>query len=50
MTYGSTVWWKNKKKHTNTLSKTQNHALRLITGAFKTTPVYAMEVEASIPP
>jgi ribonuclease HI len=50
LSYASTIWWKGSKSHAQTLSVVQNKALRLITGAFKTTPTRAMEIEASIPP
>lgn len=49
-TFGSVVWWKGSGAHVRVLQKTQNLALRLITGAFKTSPTCAMEVELSIPP
>jgi hypothetical protein len=50
MTYGAPTWWRNKKLHTNLLSRIQNIALRRISGAFHTTPAYAMQLECSIPP
>ena len=50
MTFGSPVWWKGSSAHVTLLGKTQNQALRLITGGFRTSPVVAMEVESSIPP
>ena len=50
MTYASAVWWKGKKVHEKLLTKIQNQALRVVCAAFQTTPIYAMEVEASIPP
>ena len=43
-------WWSGKKTHAKSLGKTQNRALRLICAAFKTTPIHALEIEASIPP
>ncbi len=51
MTYGSAAFWDGKSTMIkNTLERTQNKALRSITGAFKTTPTLALEIEASIPP
>jgi ribonuclease HI len=50
MTYASTTWWSGQKQQTKLIAKVQNKALRQITGGFRTTPVYAMEIEASIPP
>ncbi len=50
-TYGLPIFWKSKKgKNLTTLSTTQNKCLHMITGAFKTTNITAMEIEASIPP
>ena len=50
-TYGSIAFWDGKSSTVkNTLERAQNKALRLITGAFKTTPIQALEIEASIPP
>ncbi|PPQ83048.1 hypothetical protein CVT25_005209, partial [Psilocybe cyanescens] len=43
-------WWKGTKKQTIPLEKVQHRALRLICAAFKTTPIAALEIEASIPP
>jgi hypothetical protein len=49
--YGLPVFWRSKAHAiTNTLSKLQNKCLRVITGAFRTTSIQAMEIEASIPP
>ncbi|PPQ85685.1 hypothetical protein CVT25_002136 [Psilocybe cyanescens] len=48
--YASPAWWKGTKKQTIPLEKVQNRALRLICAAFKTTPIAALEIEASIPP
>src|SRR5260370_1352470 len=51
MTYGSVAFWDGKSNMIkDTLTCTQNKALHLITGAFKTTPIQALEIEASIPP
>ncbi|KAF5377839.1 hypothetical protein D9615_006682 [Tricholomella constricta] len=50
LTYGSPVWWTGKKTHINILDKVQNTALRHIAGAFKTTPIKALEIDLAIPP
>ena len=50
ITYASAAWWTGKQKHIQILNKVQNRALRLICAAFGTTPTYALELEASIPP
>ncbi|KAF5379794.1 hypothetical protein D9615_005662 [Tricholomella constricta] len=50
LTYASPIWWSGKKTHINILDKVQNTALRHIAGAFKTTPIKALEVDLSIPP
>lgn len=50
--YGSEIWWKNQNQQ-NILKEfklIQNKMLRKITGAFKTTPIHLLEVEASILP
>src|SRR5258705_5995200 len=50
-TYGSVTFWDRKSLVIkNTLEHAQNKALHFITGAFKTTPITALEIEASIPP
>src|SRR5258708_33137541 len=50
-TYGSIAFWDGKSSAIKkTLGCAQNKALRLITVAFKTTPIPALEIEASIPP
>src|SRR5260370_4131020 len=49
--YGLPLYWKSRNGQIlNHLKRLQNACLRLITGAFKTTPTIAMEIEASIPP
>src|SRR5260370_12484380 len=49
--YGLPVFWKSKSgKLLTTLSTMQNKSLWMITGAFCTTNITAMEIEASIPP
>jgi hypothetical protein len=50
MTYASTTWWNGSKNLVNPLTIMQNKAVRHITGAFRMTPIYAMEIEASMPP
>lgn len=50
MTYGSPVWWTQKKIHAKELERVQNKALRWICAAFRTTPISAMEIEAAVPP
>ena len=51
MTYGSVAFWNGKSPALkSTLERTQNKALHFITGAFRTTPTTALEVEALIPP
>ncbi len=50
-TYGSVAFWDGKSSTVkNTLECMQNKALHFITGAFKTTPIHALEIESSIPP
>lgn len=48
--YGVPIWWNNQKYLLKKYEKLQNQALRKILGAFKSSPIYAMEIEASIPP
>ncbi|KAJ3516558.1 hypothetical protein NMY22_g14182 [Coprinellus aureogranulatus] len=48
--YASPVWWNNTSYQRKPLEKVQNRALRLICAAFKTSPIRALELEASIPP
>ena len=53
MTYASPVWFRTDKKQKSILDMlemTQNHALRLITGCFRTTPIHALQALAHIPP
>src|SRR5258708_67804 len=51
VTYGSIAFWDGKSSAVkNTLECMQNKALHFITGAFKTTPIHALEIESSIPP
>ncbi len=49
--YSLPLYWHSRNEQIlNQLKKLQNECLCLITGAFKTTPTVAMEIEASIPP
>ncbi|KAJ3502271.1 hypothetical protein NMY22_g18642 [Coprinellus aureogranulatus] len=48
--YASPVWWNNTSYQRKPLEKVQNRALRLICAAFRTSPIRALELEASIPP
>ncbi|GBE87945.1 hypothetical protein SCP_1201710 [Sparassis crispa] len=50
MTYASAAWWTGKKVHEHWLERVQRRALRLICAAFRTTPIVALELEASILP
>lgn len=54
LTYGIQLWWKNDANSNKNLIKklqnVQNVALRWITGCFRTTPIGAMEIIASITP
>src|SRR5258708_18660589 len=50
-TYGLPVFWKSKNgKVLSALTSMQNKCLCMITGAFQTTNIAMMEIEASIPP
>jgi ribonuclease HI len=48
--YASVVWWKGQAKFSSLLQSLQNLALRKILGCFRTSPVYAMQLEASVAP
>src|ERR1700677_126218 len=49
-TFGLPIFWKSRRgKVLNTLNLMQNKCLRMVTGAFRTTNITAMEIEASIP-
>ena len=53
LTYGSPVWFRpdhRQKGLVEKLQTCQNHALRLIAGAFKTTPCRALAILCHIPP
>ncbi|KAL1956585.1 hypothetical protein VTO42DRAFT_6994 [Malbranchea cinnamomea] len=42
--YGVPIWWKQQKSYLDKFDKLQNQALRKILGAFRTSPVAAMEL------
>ena len=44
------IWWNNQKFLLDKYQKLQNLALRKILGAFKTSPIMAMKLEAAISP
>jgi ribonuclease HI len=48
--FGSEVWWNGQKSQSNPLQKIQNQALRKIAGAFRTTPIAALEAEIGLLP
>ncbi|PPR03941.1 hypothetical protein CVT26_001146 [Gymnopilus dilepis] len=48
--YACPAWWNGTRYQSKPLEKVQNRALRLICAAFRTTPITALEIEASIPP
>jgi len=48
--YGAEIWWNNQKSYLVKFRKLQNAALRKILGAFRTSPIDAMQIEAEIPP
>ena len=48
--YACPVWWTGHQYQIKPLEKVQRRALRLICAAFRTTPIEALEIEASIPP
>jgi len=50
ISYALVVWWTGKKQHAQAISKVQNRVIWLICAAFCTTPIHALEIEASIPP
>lgn len=53
LTYASPAWWTDasgSKTMIKQLERVQNMALRWICGAFRTTPIRALEIEASIMP
>lgn len=48
--YGSEIWWRGQVGFAKTIQGLQNVALRRILGAYRTTPIKAMEVEAALYP
>ena len=53
MTYGAQVWgvrMDGKPELAKPIQKVQNQCLRRITGAYKRTPIAALEREAAVPP
>ncbi|PPQ83207.1 hypothetical protein CVT26_013006 [Gymnopilus dilepis] len=48
--YACPAWWNGTRYQSKPLEKVQNRALRLICASFRTTPITALEIEASIPP
>ena len=48
--YASPAWWNGSASQAKTIEIVQNRGLRFITGAFRTTPISVMQIEASIPP
>jgi hypothetical protein len=50
LTYACPVWWTGGQKHAELIGRVQNQGLHHITATFRTTPIRALELEASIPP
>ena len=48
--YASPAWYNGTKVQSNPIQKIQNRAMHFILGSFRTTPIHAMQVEASMPP
>jgi ribonuclease HI len=48
--YAAPAWWSGKKKHIALLTSIQNQCIRRVAGAFRTTPIRALEIDTSIPP
>ena len=48
--YASPAWWNGTASQAKHIETVQNRGLRYITGAFRTTPISAMQIEALIPP
>ena len=48
--YASSAWSSTAKTNLATLDKVQNQALRIVTGAMKTTPIAAMESTTNVQP
>lgn len=50
LTYASPVWWKGVKLQIAPLQRVEHQALRWVCAGFRTTPIRALHLEASIPP
>jgi hypothetical protein len=48
--YTAPVWFSGKTSQIRALTTIQNKALRLISAAFHTSPIYALEIKTAIPP
>ena len=48
--FGAEVWWNQQKTQCRSFQQLQNQAMRKIAGAFKTTPIAALEAELGLPP
>ena len=48
--FGAEVWWNQQKTQCRPFQWLQNQAMRKIAGAFKTTPIAALEAELGLPP
>ena len=48
--YGVPIWWKGQRHYLERFEYLQNSMLRKILGAFKSSPIAAMEIEAAILP
>ena len=48
--FGSEVWWKGQVHLANKLQTLQNNATRHILGAFRTSPINALDAEAGLLP
>ena len=48
--YASAVWWSGAKWQEEQMGRVQNLCLRMICAVFKTSPIYALEIEVAIPP
>ena len=50
LTYASPVWWQQRVWQVEAIDRAQNVALRHICGAFRTSPIRALQVEAAVLP
>jgi hypothetical protein len=48
--FGAEVWWNQEKNESVPLQKLPNQAMRKIAGAFRMTPVAALQAELGLPP